>query len=213
MKVAELEQFLMEFKTEVMSEIKEIKAAINGMEALNTRIVEIETKVDSRLKIIESKLDHLEGYSRRSNMIIHGLKEDEAESLESVEKQVREMVRDDLQIQEDVHFERIHRLGKKKANVTRPVIARFSFFKQKQAAMRNASKLKGKEVSISDDYTQTVRDKRRVLVPHMKHFRNAGKKVNFILDKLIVDGVTYTVNEKKEVVDVRSGEKLRYPEN
>ena len=129
MKVAELEQFLMEFKLEVMSEIKEIKAAINGIDALNTKIVEIETKVDSRLKFIESKLDHLEGYSRRSNIIIHGLKEDEGESNESVEKQVMDMVRDDLPIQEDIHFERIHRLGKKKANATRPVIARFSFFK------------------------------------------------------------------------------------
>ena len=213
MKVAELHEVIEKFKSEVLLEIHSIKESVKGIEEINNRVSDLETKVDKKLKLLEDRIDGLEGYTRRSNIIVHGLKEGDSESHESTEDKVRSLIKDDLDIQEEISIERCHRLGKRNGGRSRPVIVRFSFFKQKQLTMKRAPKLQGKAVSVSDDFTLAVRQRRKMLVPHLKYFRNKGKKASLTVDKLSVDGVTYIVNENNEVVNQKTGVKLQYQEN
>lgn len=61
--------------------------------------------------------------------------------------------------------------------------------------MRNVRKLKGTNISISNDYSSSTRHKRRLLWQSGKEDRANGKKVTLIHDKLKVDGVLYMWDE------------------
>lgn len=211
MKVADVHKLLVDFKTEVLSEIQVIKDAVMGIESLSRRVATMESKIQEMEKAVNTRLDDIEGQARRNNMIVYGLAEEGQESWEDTEVKVRAFFKEDMGVQEVLSIERCHRLGpKRRGHTSRPIILKFSFFKDKTRVMKKASTLKGKAISVSDDFTRAVRARRKLLVPHLKYFRNKNKKASISLDKLNVEGVTFVVNEEREVVNQRTGEKINY---
>ena len=117
-----------------------------------------------------------------------------------VKKSVKEIIADKLDIpSEEVVIERAHRLGKKRHPQTAttiprsrplspslentdehsvkpaqtcnacPIIVKFSVWKTKKVLQMAKKKLK--QSSISEDFSETVRNIRRKLVPHILSFR------------------------------------------
>ena len=68
---------------------------------------------------IEKKLTDLEDRSRRNNLRIDGLAEENGESWDDCERKVKEIFADRLELENDVIFERAHRA--KKANMARGI--------------------------------------------------------------------------------------------
>lgn len=81
-----------------------------------------------------------------------------------------------------------HRIGKCVEGKLRPSIFRFAQFKDKQRVLSAASKLKGIDFSLSEDFSKPIRTSRRKLIAFARE-RNA----EFILryDKLTMDGKAY----------------------
>ncbi|KAH7978915.1 hypothetical protein HPB49_007425 [Dermacentor silvarum] len=57
--------------------------------------------------------------------------------------------------------------------------------------MRNCPKLKGMNVSISDDFSKSVVHSRKCLWESAKNEKSSGKRVRLVYDKLYVDGKAY----------------------
>ena len=84
---------------------------------IEDKIKSLEERVDSlecENRSLKQKIDNLENQSRRSNLIIHGLGEDDKESWEECETKAKRFINSELRIEGDIMIERAHRLGKKR---------------------------------------------------------------------------------------------------
>ena len=99
------------------------------MNALKEQCNILQSTVDSQ----KDEIDNLEQYSRRNCLLIHGVKEDQDQSgtnimnrqTEDTDTKVLNLLHDNLHL--NIHegdIDRSHRLGKAKADKTRPIIVK-----------------------------------------------------------------------------------------
>jgi tetrahydromethanopterin S-methyltransferase subunit B len=99
----------------------------------------------------------LESHSRRNNLIFYGIPEEVNETSAKTESLLYSFLEDKLKLKVDdidgILIERAHRLGKRNANgeKPRPIIAKFSFYKNKEFMLSNARILAGTAFGISQD--------------------------------------------------------------
>ena len=79
-----------------------------------------------------------------------------------------------------------------KQGTSRPLIARFLRFPDRERVFRRALELKDDiDVKVYADYTKEIQDRRRKLWPRLKRAREDGKRAFFDKkepDKLFIDG-------------------------
>lgn len=95
-------------------------------------------------------------------------------------------------------MERIHRIGRPTKGKSRPVILKLFDFNVKENILRNARKLKGTTISISEDLSIHIRQKRKLLWNSAKEDRDKGEKVVLRFDKLIVGNSSYQWDSVKK---------------
>lgn len=146
---------------------------------------------DTRMHSLEQKVDDIENRSRRCNLIFFGIEDtDKSESYDVVKKKLLEICSSTLTCN-NITIERAHRSGKFTGNRPRPVIASFASFKDKQAVLSNAKKLKGSKISISEDFSAGVRLKRKRLLEYSKANKKENDKICLKFDSLYLNGVRY----------------------
>jgi len=81
-----------------------------------------------------------------------------------------------------------HRTGKPvtPSEKPRPIVVRFLRLKDKLAVLDKAKNLKGSGIFINEDFSETVRQRRKDLLPAMKAARERGDIAYLRYDKLIV---------------------------
>ena len=103
---------------------------------------------------------------RRSNVVIRGITEPQQESNADCERSARDFFKDQLKLSDDVmgpmKFERCHRLGNRAA-FRRPVIVRFSNYKDKLIVWDAKFKLTDHRFSVSDNFSRDTEFRRRKL--------------------------------------------------
>ncbi|XP_047132671.1 uncharacterized protein LOC124811332 [Hydra vulgaris] len=137
------------------------------------------------LKKINSKLREIEDRSRRNNLRIEGVKEDDNQSWLESEIKVKKIFDEYLGIK-DVKIERAHRAGKEDIKKHRTIVVKLLDFKDKEAILRNSSELKGKNIFINKDFCAETNRIRKDLREKMKIERQSGKFAYISYDKLIV---------------------------
>ena len=144
------------------------------------------------LKEIKDKLNDLENRSRRNNLGIDGVIEEENESWLQSEKKLQEIINDQRQLQRDIEIERKNRSGKTVidgvANKRRTIIAKFLNFKDKQQVLSEykARKLWTKGIFINEDFSEDTMEKRKGLFQRTKELREEGKFAKVVYDRLTV---------------------------
>ena len=114
-------------------------------------------RLGNELTSLQEELDYwkcqsirLEYYSRRKNIKVFNVQETADENTEAA---VKKLLNKNLKIpQNDVGFERVHRLPTRQSNKPRPIIARFSFFQDKEFVWSFIKNLKGSNTAIANDY-------------------------------------------------------------
>ena len=102
----------------------------------------------------DAKLIDLEDPSQ-NNLRFEGIKEHENESWEDCENKIYDLLENKLEMDiENVVIERAHRTGKKNKNRSRPIVAQFSFYKDKMNILKNCKKLKNTRFSIYEDFSR-----------------------------------------------------------
>ena len=100
----------------------------------------------------------LESHSRRNNLIFFGIPEEVNETSAKTESLLYSFLGDELVFKEDdideISIERAYRLGKRNVNgeKPRPIIAKLSFYKNKEFILSNARILAGTVFGISQDF-------------------------------------------------------------
>ena len=78
----------------------------------------------------------------------------------------------------EVYIDRAHRLGRRKTESAirpRPIIVRFSYFKDKQHIIMNGRKFKGTNIGVSEDYSKQTLEVHRQLNNHARE----AKEIKF----------------------------------
>ena len=213
-------QNLTEKVIKLQSEFDIIKDLKSSIEFTQANVLDLENKVsgidntvtsqNDRLDIIERKLENSqkqnivlnekllarETYSRRENLKFVGISESNNETREQLIIKLRNMFSSKLKIADTdrILFQRCHRLGKKSENGTRDIIARFVYFSDREKVWNSRSELTGTDIIINEDFPEEIEHRRSVLYKVFKLARQAGYRVKFTADKLIINGSLYTVD-------------------
>lgn len=112
---------------------------------------------------------------------------------------VQQIIQKLLKIDTTVLIDRAHRAGT-------TIVVRFTNYKDKACVLRNAYKLRrlGSNVGISEDFSKTVREKRKGLMDLRKDYQARGVKTNLVFDKLVFI-FDLDTQEIKRVQDARFG--------
>ena len=168
---------------------------------LSTVEVEI-TKLKKEVKQLKDKQNELECYMKRDNLIFGGISESFPENCE---QKVKFIIENKMQIESsEIKFQRVHRLGKKENGKTRPIIARFAFFGERQDVWKGRDKLKDSTLWIAEDYTHDVLEKRKILRPILRGALAQANEENPVsaylrLDRLYIENKMYTVDTLKQL--------------
>jgi len=156
------------------------------------------------LSNVSSKLDRLEGHSRRNNLRFLGVEGRVSESWEETEQKVRHFISNTLGLTDmhDVEIERAHRVGSQRLDNC-PIIAKFSRYKDRETILKTARQTltAQSQFSVREDFTERVQLHRRQLSHKLVTARNEGKFASLRFDKLVIDGDVYKFNEVTQSVE------------
>ena len=191
----------------VQSDINELKASLEHTETvLEEKVAKAEKKVEKlqeqinelwdyqvdpeRLEFTERKIVELEDRSRRNNLRIDGITEKENETWDECEQEVQSLIKDKLGIAENIVIERAHRI-KKKGNSENPgkprtIVCRFLNYKDKTNILKNAKKLKGKNIFINEDFSHETMELRKELWEKVKKKHREEGKIAYLHYRTIV---------------------------
>ena len=191
---------------DVMNELKtmngKIDNVITSLNELNTETKRIDnrcaaveksmTELKNENRQLKQKLDNLDSHSRRNNLIIQGILENQnEESWQQCEDAVLKCFKDELNIQEDVAIERAHRPPKLKQTKQRyegprDIIIRLSFFEDKETIVDKVRVINPKGLFVREDFSEGVRMARNKMSDMLSKARNLKLKSYLSFNKLIV---------------------------
>lgn len=176
------QQEIDELKKDMKDNDKEKLAAKKTIESLTDQL-------ESSKQIIrnmEERINYQDDYSRRHNIRISGMAESvTGETWEQTAVMVSSLLADKLQLP-DVQLERAHRVGQRREDRPRPIVARFTRYCDREAAMRNARRLRGTNIYLNDDLCAASQSIKNAQMPQLKQARASGKIAYFRHTKLIV---------------------------
>ena len=182
--------------SELKEEIQELGGAVSEIRKENESLKKENDSLKMKLDNLERKTDDLECRSKRNNLIIHGIDREKNETWQDCEELVNEMITDKLEMAETFQFDRVHRLNAKPDS---PIVARCTFFRDKQKILKEKRKLKGSTVFVSEDFSALVRETRKKLAPHLKAAKSNGKKATMVYDHLVIEGKKFILDKNGDL--------------
>ena len=194
---------------------KNVEELQEGMEYTEDDISDLQRdnkKLENDVYELKKQLMYMENYSRRENLKFFGLLENIDASLNSMNVEeglprqhdasentkeiIYKFLEDQLKIDRPrgkIEFQRVHRLGKPNPQKSRPIIARFLRYSDRELVMEQARKhLKDSEtLHVFDDIPKELYDLRKEQIKKLKEARQRGHTAYFSKahpDKLFVNG-------------------------
>lgn len=153
-----------------------------------TKIENLLQQVESsslKIKDLEEKVTYQEDYNRRKNLRISGLEERRDETWEQTSAAVTSLLESKLQLP-GVVLERAHRVGPRQDTKPRTVVARFTRYCDREAAIRRGSHLKGTNIFLNEDLSPASLAIKNAQMPLFKQARAEGKIAFFRHTKLVI---------------------------
>ena len=165
---------------------------IDEIKPCKTKLAEIEDDIEDIYDSIDyhmDKLEYLENQSRRNNIRIDGILEEENESRDTTEEKVKKFLAEKLNPEEAVHVERAHLVGRVVSGSRRrprTIVYKLRDFKQKEQILKMTRRIKPVGLYLNEDLAKETLDKREEQRPKLEEAKRNGKVAYFELDKLIV---------------------------
>ena len=154
------------------------------MRSIQNEVSENKAELKEQLRIQEDR-------SRRNNIRVDGIEEDENETWENTENKLRSFLYDKLEITDELYIERAHSVRRRKDvkfnsnNTPRTIVAKFLDYKEKEEVMRRRYKLKETTYSVREDFSKETVEIRKKLWDQVKKFREDGKHAFIKYDKIV----------------------------
>ena len=208
--VVDLQTSLEASQAELAETNQSLKLANDSITALQLKNIDIDKK-SSQLEHLNRELkDHLlkqESQSRRDNLLFDGIPETAGETWDDCKAKVLNFIQNEMGIEnvDNIKIVRCHRLGSRNEKSDRPrtIITKFHWFGDREKVWSSRQKLKGKNFWVSEDFPVEIQNRRRKLLPVMKEARKQNLRATVSVDKLIVNGTTYTIDSLDKLPDSR----------
>ncbi|XP_052762106.1 uncharacterized protein LOC128204742 [Mya arenaria] len=153
-------------------------------------------KLEKERDTLRDDVSYLQSQSMRNNLVFTGVVEDHTDGNEHAdvtERKLRQHLQDAFKIAREVadsiRFERVHRSpGSPFAGKTRNIIAKFTFFKDREMVRKSWKQLDATQFRVFEQFPRDVIQKRRMLFPQMKEARRLDKRAYLAYDTLYIDG-------------------------
>ena len=173
-----------EAKTDaVVKDVSSMREDVSSLQQENAQL-----KSDN--KRLKDRLDKLESYSRRDNLIFHGVQQKPDEDCHRVAQLI---MQNNLNIPHasEMKFDRCHRIpGKTKPQ---PLIVQFNYSVDRDKVWQARKNLSGSNISLREDFPEEIVARRNALYPIMMKARDLKHKAFLRADKLVIDDRTYTI--------------------
>ena len=147
----------------------------------------------------------MDTYIRRENLKFSGIPEEQNESSTDTQRKIRECFNKNLGLanSQKIEFQRCHRLGSRSAGnqKSRDIIVRFLRYQDRMDVWNCRSKLKGSQIFLQEDFPAEIEQRRRKLYPIYKEAKKTRNNIFLVADKLIIDGMRYTILWNNIVLD------------
>ena len=194
-KISELEHTVMDLKNSLefsQSEIDKLKKDIINLkeekQVNDAGISEIKSKQRECVEAVQAaatRCNAIDDHLRRNNVMIDGLPEDGAETSEITMLKVQDTLKEKMELP-DVLLETAYRVGPRREDRPRTVLARFKRFTDREAAMRNTRKLSGTKIYFNDDLCPASQQLKSSQMPALRAARAEGKIAFFVGTRLII---------------------------
>ena len=194
-------KYSIRFVSDKYDDIKNnIKNIDNEITAVYRQIEGANKEMNAGFEDLQWKTEYLENQSRRNNIKITGVKEEQHEKTwDDTEKLVKKMIKEKLGIEDEIVIERAHRVGKshtssrhvgsasqtQQRQSPRPIVAKIKSWKMKENILKTARKKKPKGVQFMGDFAKRTLDRRASMIPDMLEARKQGKIAFLVMDQLI----------------------------
>lgn len=163
------------------------------------------TQAKKKIEQQDVKLLHLQARSMRDNLVFGGIDEKENENWHETEAKMKNFLKQELRMPnvDDIIIERAHRIGPKMNDRPRNIVAKFGLSSVKDSVFRYVKNLKGKkQFSVQEQLPAEITECRKRLWNKYKTAKaDPTNKVKWSLDKLIVNGQTFTAKDDKHEID------------
>ena len=156
---------------------------------------------------LKMQLLYQEHYSRRENLMFIGIQEEVGtqddeengtvsnQNTEDTKEIIYNFMEQELQIQSArsrIEFQRVHRVGKERGKKTRPIIAKFLRYCDREEVLFKARKLlKDKSYSVFEDMPKELYELRKAQLKKLQNAKERGDTAYFSKkypDKLFING-------------------------
>lgn len=182
-------------KVYISEQIEQLKISVQ--ESITSNLDVLREKIENLEKDhrhLNNKIEFLDRKVRKNNILIFGVKEDNDKSVFEV---VSAIFDEKLNIKLSIDcIANIYRIGKFKDNsFKRPIIIQFTSFLKKSEVIKRRRYLKGTNIFISDDLTETERAEKRVLNKHLKNAKDKNLNAYLKNNSIVVNGEVFTAQD------------------
>lgn len=154
--------------------------------------------MNSKLSKLENKLINIESQSRRDNLLVDGIAENDPDSLhQKLKKLFIDKLKLNVEQVESIKFVRVHRLGPKRADTQKPrtIIMKFHWFGDRMKVWEARKNLQGTDIYLNEDFPKEIQNRRRILRPILRKAKELEMETYLVVDALIIQGQRYTVDD------------------
>ena len=125
----------------------------------------------------------LQTHSMKYNLIFEGLNETEGENTETV---IKEFIKTELKIENEISFQNVHRLRKTQDRTPRAILARFTRYSDHDLVIKAVPEnLRGKHYyKVYQQYPRDIADRRKGLYPKLREYRRQERRAQIVVDQL-----------------------------
>ena len=188
------------------SEVDALREEVNKLKDQLAITVGRLTRSEKQIQELNEELLQMQARMMRDNLVFYNVKEHPNESPADCSETLRGFLKDEMKIDDGnlakVKFDRVHRMGQKDTNRTRPIVAKFNPFEGKGIVLRHIKNLdRNKKFGVNDQLPRELEERKKQLLPQYKEARREDKKPKWAVDKLVV-GKKVTQVKKDCVMDI-----------
>ncbi|CAC5399373.1 unnamed protein product [Mytilus coruscus] len=197
-RVVSMETHCKKIDFEVSNMKEQIKTHTNNIINLDQGLSEMSNRVQDMSeqnyilfeenRQLKEKVIGQQSRSMRENLIFKGVPDDYNPD-EDTEAILKDFIKSEIQIEEEINFHVVHRLKPKKGKSPRGIVAKFERRKDRDMVLSAAiQKLKNKkQFVVQEQYPIEIIERRRELVPILKDARTKGHEAVLKEDRLYID--------------------------
>lgn len=176
---------------EMMKDIKSIRAEQQFYKEEIQEIKRENKELKQAVNKLESKIEMIEKREKKNNIIIKGVKIDEADNSEKLSQ----LIKDKMEV--DIKIKSVQIIKKYDKPI---VLARIDAWEDKIQIMKNKHKLRKTDVYIENDMTAEEREVQAMIRNFARQEREKGKAAIVKYRKLIIDGVLWVWDNNQKML-------------